>query len=139
MPRKAGVTLYQLVKTPQGNRYSRMTKAARGWAQARLLEGEPGSYYLRLRKNGKPTFESVGDDLANAVQEMKARQKAIANHAPVVVLAPRLTLHSEEWPCFAAPAAPKAGTRKPMSEEAKQKIRDAQLRRHQASDAASTT
>jgi hypothetical protein len=38
-----------------------------------------------------------------------------------------------------SPAAPKAGTRKPMSEEAKQKIRDAQLRRHQASDAASTT
>jgi hypothetical protein len=25
MPRKAGVTLYRLVKTPQGNRYSRMT------------------------------------------------------------------------------------------------------------------
>jgi hypothetical protein len=39
----------------------------------------------------------------------------------------------------AAPAAPKAVTRKPMSEETKQKIREAQLRRHQASDAASTT
>ena len=36
-------------------------------------------------------------------------------------------------------AAPKAGTRKPMSEEAKQKIREAQLRRHQGSNAASTT
>jgi hypothetical protein len=39
----------------------------------------------------------------------------------------------------AAPAAPKAGTRKPMSEKAKQKIREAQLRRHQGSNAASTT
>ena len=42
-----------------------------------------------------------------------------------------------------APAAPKVGTRKPMSEEAKQKIRDAQLRRHQpdaaTSNAASIT
>ena len=37
----------------------------------------------------------------------------------------------------AAPAAPKAGTRKPMSEEAKQKIRDAQLRRHQPNAATS--
>lgn len=38
----------------------------------------------------------------------------------------------------AAPAAPKAGTRKPMSGEAKQKIREAQLRRHQStSDAPS--
>ncbi len=43
----------------------------------------------------------------------------------------------------AALAAPKARTRKPMSEEAKQKIRDAQLRRHQpdaaTSNAASIT
>jgi hypothetical protein len=42
----------------------------------------------------------------------------------------------------AAPAAPKAETRKPMSEEAKQKIREAQLRRHQpdaTSNAASIT
>ena len=42
----------------------------------------------------------------------------------------------------AAPAAPKAGTHKPMSEEAKQKIREAQLRRHQpdaTSNAASIT
>jgi hypothetical protein len=43
----------------------------------------------------------------------------------------------------AAPAAPKAGTRKPMSEETKQKTRNAQLRRHQpdaaTSNAASTT
>ena len=40
----------------------------------------------------------------------------------------------------AAPAAPKAGTRKPMSEDAKQKIREAQLRRHgTASNAASIT
>lgn len=31
----------------------------------------------------------------------------------------------------AAPTTPKAGTGKPMSQEAKQKIRDAQLRRHQ--------
>lgn len=38
----------------------------------------------------------------------------------------------------AAPAAPKAGTRKPMSGEATQKIRNAQLRRHQStSDAPS--
>ena len=46
---------------------------------------------------------------------------------------------------FAVKAAPggntKAGARKPMSEEAKQKIREAQLRRHQStpSNAASTT
>jgi len=42
----------------------------------------------------------------------------------------------------AAPAAPKVGTRKAMSEEAKQKIREAQLRRHQpdaTSNAASIT
>ena len=42
----------------------------------------------------------------------------------------------------AAPAAPKAGTRKPMSEEAKQNNREAQLRRHQpdaTSNAASIT
>jgi hypothetical protein len=43
----------------------------------------------------------------------------------------------------AAPAAPKAGTRKPMCEEAKQKIREAQLRRHRpdatTSNAASIT
>jgi len=32
-----------------------------------------------------------------------------------------------------------SGPRKPMSEEAKQKIRDAQLRRHQGSNAASIT
>jgi len=42
----------------------------------------------------------------------------------------------------AALAAPKAGTRKPMSEEAKQKTREAQVRRHQpdaTSNAASIT
>jgi hypothetical protein len=37
----------------------------------------------------------------------------------------------------AAPATPKAGTRKPMAEETKQKIRDAQLRRHQPDAATS--
>ena len=40
---------------------------------------------------------------------------------------------------FAMKAAPKAATRKPMSEEAKQKIREAQLLRHHGSNAASTT
>ena len=42
-----------------------------------------------------------------------------------------------------SPAAPKAGTRKPMPEETKQRIRETQLRRHQpdaaTSNAASIT
>jgi hypothetical protein len=46
-------------------------------------------------------------------------------------------------PAFAMKAAPKVGTHKPVSEKAKQKIREAQLRRHQldvaTSNAASIT
>jgi hypothetical protein len=65
MGRKKEITLYQLVNTR--NRYARRVKTARGWAQAKPLEGEPGSYYLRLHKNGKATFESVGKDLATMI------------------------------------------------------------------------
>jgi integrase len=92
MGRKKEITLYQLVNTPEGNRYARMVKTARGWAQAKPLEGEPGSYYLRLHKNGKPTFESVGKDLANAVQEMKDRKEALSKPSLVVTaLKPKVT------------------------------------------------
>src|SRR6267142_975215 len=100
MARKKGISLYQLVKTEKGNRYARMKKGARGWAQVPLktktgqpLEGEPGSYYLRLWKNGKPTYESVGNDIKAAVQEMKDRKEALSKPSLVVTaLKPKVTL-----------------------------------------------
>jgi len=61
-------------------------KSGRGWAPKTEPTGTPGSYYLRYLKNGRRTFESVGDDLQMALQELKARQASLNALTPVTII-----------------------------------------------------
>jgi hypothetical protein len=56
----------------------RVVKKGRGYVMPRVkCPYESGSYYLRYTQNGSRAWESVGNDLALALQEQKARQKAL--------------------------------------------------------------
>jgi hypothetical protein len=91
MGRKAEVSLYRLFNVKGTHRYVRMVKSARGWIPKTEAAGEPGAYYLRFLKNGRRTFESVGDDIHVALQEQKSRQQAIPFPNPVTEVLP--TIH----------------------------------------------
>jgi integrase/recombinase XerD len=77
MARKAEATLWIKVKIGGRSVMKRMTKKGRSYAHK--IEGphEPGSYYLRYTRNGKRMWESVGSDLTLALQEQRARQRAL--------------------------------------------------------------
>lgn len=46
-------------------------------------------------KNGRRTFESVGDDLQVALQELKARQASLNGPTPVTIIPEKKTLRTE--------------------------------------------
>lgn len=78
----------------------------------------------------------------NIVEQLKARKSELESglkqaKAQVASIEKELKQVNTALAAFGGSTA--GGPRKPMSEEAKQKIRDAQLRRHQASNAAPTT
>ena len=63
MGRRAEVALYRIYATEKSHQYVRIVRSGRGWAPNTEALGKPGSFYLRYMKNGRRTFESVGDDL----------------------------------------------------------------------------
>jgi len=48
MSRKETISLYQLIKTEDGIRYSHLVKGARGWKQKKPKEGAPGSQKVQV-------------------------------------------------------------------------------------------
>ena len=70
-------------------------RKGRSWAPKTEPTGTPGSYYLRYLKNGRRTFESVGDDLQGALQELKARQASLNAPTPVAIITQPKAVRSE--------------------------------------------
>lgn len=95
MGRKARVSLYRLFNVDGKHRYVLIVRKGRSWAPGIEITGTPGSYYLRYPKNGRRTFESVGDDLQVALQELKARQASLNTPTPVTVITQRKILRTE--------------------------------------------
>jgi len=80
MARRAKVALYRIYMVAGTHRYVRIVGSGRSWAPKIQPVGKPGAYYLRYKsykKNGRRTFEGVGDDLQVALQEQKAREKTL--------------------------------------------------------------
>jgi hypothetical protein len=78
MARTAEAMLWMLLKIGKRSVMKRVVKKARGYVMPRVkCPYEPGSYYLRYTRNGSRAWESVGNDLTLALQEQKARQKAL--------------------------------------------------------------
>ena len=96
MGRKAEVSLYRLFEVVDWeHRYVRIVRKGRSRAPKTETTGTPGSYYLRFSKNGTRTFESVGDDLQVALQELKARQASLSSPTPVIIIPEKKTLRTE--------------------------------------------
>jgi integrase len=93
--RKAKVSLYRLFTVGGKHRYIPIVMKGRGWAPKTEPTGTPGCYYLRYMKTGRRTFESVGDDLQVALQELKARQAFLKAPTPVAIVTQRKTVRSE--------------------------------------------
>jgi hypothetical protein len=85
MGRRAEVALYRIYMVDGTHRYIRIVRSGRGWAPKTHQAGKPGAYYLRYKKNGCRTFESVGGDLHVALQEQKAREKTLDASTETVV------------------------------------------------------
>jgi hypothetical protein len=77
MARKAEATLWMLVKIGERSVMKRLVKKGRSYVPR--VEGpyEAGSYHLRYTQHRKRKWESVGSDLTLALQEQKARQRAL--------------------------------------------------------------
>lgn len=90
---KAKVSLYRLFIVGGKHRYVPIVRKGRSWAPKTEPNGTPGSYYLL--KNGRRTFESVGDDLQVALQELKARQASLNAPTPVTIITQPKTLRTE--------------------------------------------
>jgi len=95
MGRRTKVSLYRLFTVGGKHRYVPIVRKGRSWLPATEMAGTPGSYYLRYLKNGKRTFESVGDDLQVVLQEQKARQASLSSPTPVTVITQRKTVGTE--------------------------------------------
>jgi integrase len=95
MGRRAKVSLYRLFTVDGNHRYVPIVRRGRSWAPKIETTGIPGSYYLRYLKNGRRTFESVGDDVQLALQELKARQASLNAPAPVTIVPQRKTVRTE--------------------------------------------
>jgi hypothetical protein len=85
MGRRAEVALYRIYATEKSHQYVRIVRSGRGWAPNTEALGKPGSFYLRYMKNGRRTFESVGDDLQVALQEQKNRSQALSSSPPLTI------------------------------------------------------
>jgi integrase len=83
------VVLYRLVTDENGKSHYVRVKGRKN------SEGRLGSYYLRYRENGKRKWESVGDDLALAEQEQKARQASLNSPTPLTIISEQKTLRKE--------------------------------------------
>jgi hypothetical protein len=83
------VVLYRLVTDENGKSHYVRVKGRK------RPEGRLGSYYLRYRENGKRKWESVGDDLALAEQEQKARQASLNSTTPLTIISEQKTLRKE--------------------------------------------
>ncbi len=94
MGRRAKVSLYRLFTVSGKHRYVPIVRMGRSWAPKIEPTGTPGSYYLRYLKNGRRTFESVGDDLQLALQELKARQASLNAPTPVAIVTQRKTVRT---------------------------------------------
>ena len=95
MGRKAEVSLYRLFIVGGKHRYVPIVRKGRSWAPKTEPTGTLGSYYLRYLKNGRRTFESVGDDLQGALQELKARQASLNAPTPVAIITQPKAVRSE--------------------------------------------
>jgi integrase len=93
--RKAKVSLYRLFIVGGKHRYVPIVRKGRSWAPKTEPTGTPGSYYLRYLKNGRRTFESVGDDLQVALQELKAPQASLNAPPPVTIITQPKTVRTE--------------------------------------------
>ena len=94
MGRRAKVSLYRLFTVGGKHRYVPIVRKGRSWRPKTEPTGTPSSYYLRYLKNGKRTFESVGDDLQVALQEQKA-VRVSNTPTPITVITQRKTLRTE--------------------------------------------
>jgi hypothetical protein len=74
---KAKATLWMVVKIRGRSVMKRMVKKGRSYVPK--IEGphEPGYYHLRYTQNRKRMREPVGNDLTLALQEQRARQRAL--------------------------------------------------------------
>jgi hypothetical protein len=88
MGRRAEVALYRIYMVDHTHRYVRIVRSGRGWAPKIQPAGKPGTFYLRYEKNGRRTFESVGEDLQVALQEQEARKKGLDASPETVVPSP---------------------------------------------------
>jgi integrase/recombinase XerD len=77
MARKVEATLWMLIRIRERSVMKRMVKQGRSYVPR--IEGpfKPGSLYLRYTQNGRRIWEAVGSDLTLALQEQKARQRAL--------------------------------------------------------------
>jgi hypothetical protein len=92
MGRRAEVALYRMYTTEKSHRDVRIVKSGRGGAPKTEPVGKPGSFYLRYAKNGRRTFESVGEDFQWALQEQKNRSQAPSSPQSLTIVSPRQTL-----------------------------------------------
>jgi integrase len=92
MGRRAEVAFYRMYMFQGTHRYIRIVRSGRGWAPKIQPAGKPGAYYLRYTKNGRRTFESVGNDLQLALQEKKARENGLSAPALITVLPSKKSL-----------------------------------------------
>jgi len=92
MGRRAEVALYRMYVIGGTHRYIRVVRSGRSWAPKIRPGGKPGAYYLRYKKNGRRTYESVGEDLQVALLEQKAREKGLSAPTPITVIPARKTL-----------------------------------------------
>jgi hypothetical protein len=92
MGRRAEVALYRIYATEKSHQYVRIVRSGRGWTPNTEAVGKPGSFYLRYIKNGRRTFESVGDDLQVALHEQKNRSQALSSPPPLTIISPRQIL-----------------------------------------------
>jgi integrase len=88
MARKAEATLWMLVKIGERSVLKGIVKKGRSYVPNVNGPYELGSYYLRYTQNGKRIWETVSNDLTLALQEQRARQRALETPAvPVAVTA----------------------------------------------------
>jgi len=92
---KAKASLYRLFIVGGKHRYVPIVRKGRSWASKTEPTWTPGSYYLRYLKNGRRTFESVGDDIQVALQELKARQASLSAPTPVPIITQPKTVRAE--------------------------------------------
>ncbi len=86
MARKAEATLWMRIKIGERSVMKRVAKRGRSYVPDFEGPYKPGSYHLRYTQNEKRIWEAIGNDLTLALQEQRARQRALETPAvPVAV------------------------------------------------------